>query len=81
MRQLISGLKNIFEKKLVHGDIKLKSILIHFDTEKDKKELNMMKATIKISRFKSSLKPQKILNQELMKVDDKLLDDIKKCKP
>ena len=81
MRQLISGLKNIFEKKLVHGDIKLKSILIHFDTEKDKEELNMMKATIKFSRFKNSLKPQKILNQELMKVDDKLLDDIKKGKP
>ena len=52
MRQVISGLKYIHDKKLVHGDIKLKSILVHFDAEKDKEELNMMKATIKISHFK-----------------------------
>ena len=52
MRQLINGLKYIHDKNLIHGNIKLNSILVHFDTEKDKKELNMMKATIKISHFK-----------------------------
>ena len=52
MRQVINGLKYIHDKNLIHGDIKLNSILVHFDTEKDKKELNMMKGKIKISHFK-----------------------------
>ncbi len=81
MRQVISGLKYIYDKNLVHGDIKLKSILVHFDTEKDKEELNMMKATIKISHFKNSIDPKIILGKGLnIQVDNQILNYIDKNK-
>ena len=68
MRQIISGLKYIHDKNLLHGDIKLNSILVHFDTEKDKEELNMMKATIKISHFKFTNKSKiELLNNNNIK--------------
>ena len=52
MRQIIEGVKYIHGLNIVHDDIKLDSILINFETEVDKNELNMMKAIVKISHFK-----------------------------
>ena len=51
MRQIISAFKYIHGEKVVHRDIKLDNILLNFESEKDKEELNMMKATPKIIDF------------------------------
>ena len=51
MRQIISAFKYIHAEKVVHRDIKLDNILLNFESEKDKEELNMMKATPKIIDF------------------------------
>ncbi len=51
MRQIIDAFRYIHSQKVVHRDIKLENILINFETEKDKEDLNMMKATAKIIDF------------------------------
>ena len=52
MKQIIGGIKYIHGLNIVHDDIKLDSILINFEKESDKEELNMMKAIVKINHFK-----------------------------
>ena len=51
MRQIISAFKIIHNKGYMHRDIKLENILLHFNDEQDKKELNLMRAQIKIIDF------------------------------
>ena len=52
MKQIIKAFKYIHKKEIVHCDIKLKSILIQFDNDKDMEELNMMNTKVKIAHFK-----------------------------
>lgn len=47
MKQIINGIKYIHRKELIHGDLKLQSIFIIFNNDKDKEKLDMMKATVK----------------------------------
>ena len=51
MRQILYALLYIHKKKIIHRDLKLDNIMVHFDTRADKENLNMMKAKIKIIDF------------------------------
>ena len=51
MRQIISAFKTIHNNGFMHRDIKLENILLHYNDEQDKKNLNLMKAQIKIIDF------------------------------
>ena len=51
MRQVIAGFVYLHSSKILHRDIKLENILVHFPTEEDKENLNLMKAKFKITDF------------------------------
>ena len=63
MRQIISAFKYIHNQGIIHRDIKLENILLHYNDERDKKELNLMKAQIKIIDFGFACKINKNLKK------------------
>ena len=48
MRQIIDSIKYIHSKNINHNDIRIDNIMVNFDNEKDRLDLNMMEAKIKI---------------------------------
>ena len=56
MKQIISAFIYIHSNKIIHRNINLDNIMVHFDNEKDKKDLNLLKAQIKIMDFSLALK-------------------------
>ena len=51
MKQIMNAFNYIHSKEIMHRDIKLENILLHFDSEQDKLNLNIMKSTPKIIDF------------------------------
>jgi len=51
MRQILNAMEYLSNKEVMHRQIKLDNILIHYEDEDDRKNNNIMKATIKLIDF------------------------------
>ena len=51
MRQIIDGLKYLYDNNIMHRHLNLENIMINYENEEDKKNNNIMKAKIKIIDF------------------------------
>ena len=57
MKQILIGVKALHDKGIIHRDLKLNNILLHYDNNIDLNNKNLYAATIKIIDFNISYKP------------------------
>ena len=55
MRQIVDAIRYIHSQKIIHRDLKLDNIMVSFNNDYDKNNLNMMNSTIKIIDFGFSI--------------------------
>ena len=55
MKQIVSAIAYIHSMNVIHRDLKLENIMVNFDSDIDKQNLNMMKAKVKIIDFGCSI--------------------------
>ena len=51
MKQIVDAIYYLHQHNILHRDIKLDNILVHYDSEKDKENNNLLKAKIKLIDF------------------------------
>ena len=82
MRQIISGIKYLhIEKNIIHRDLKLENILLHYENEEDRLQKNILKAKIKIIDFGFARYNEGLVNSVLgspMFMDPRILRKLNK---